>query len=344
MLADFDVARVSGGNTTMSMTPGTEPFVAPEVRKTAKVSPASDMFSFGITMLRVLVPDIWDTRMPKTTAEVIGMFDGTRDDDALSKHLLRDPLNFAGTGAADAASGSASAAEAEDLKLFCDVITKLLHADPGKRPSAAKLLDHAFFESVRLIEVSKEPTSVPRLLGGGACKVYTATHGGEQALADPTWEQSHFSQAAVQFHLMMGSQTNDRVREVLICVNDQLTAQFESKREALRREGKPDSEIWIFHGTGSQTNVDAIVTNGFVVPPAGRETNGAVHGRGIYGATGPNTPVTYARGTRQLLLCRSLPGREGQRESPGVDMWRPRLDWVVFADAASLLPVYVIKY
>jgi len=25
-------------------------------------------------------------------------------------------------------------------------------------------------------------------------------------------------------------------------------------------------------------------------------------------------------------------------------MWRPKDDWVVFADAAALLPVYVVKY
>ena len=68
---------------------------------------------------------------------------------------------------------------------------------------------------------------------------------------------------------------------------------------------------------------------------------------GIYAATGPDTPMAgYARNTNRVILCRALPGTEcqGQRGLADVDMWRPRDDWVVFADAASLLPVYVVRY
>jgi len=140
---------------------------------------------------------------------------------------------------------------------------------------------------------------------------------------------------------MIGAQRNVRVQEVLVTVNEALRVQFESKRDALDAAGKSTREIWVFHGTGSQDNIDSIITDGFRVPPAGEETNGARYGQGIYAATGPDTPMSiYARGTRQVVLCRALPGRECQ----GGDMWRPCSDWVVFADATSLLPVYVVKY
>jgi len=146
---------------------------------------------------------------------------------------------------------------------------------------------------------------------------------------------------------MIGMQRNVRVQEVLVIVNEALRVQFESKRDALDAAGKSTREIWVFHGTGSQDNIDFIITDGFRVPPAGEETNGARYGQGIYAATGPDTPMSiYARGTRQVILCRALPGREcqGRQADAQVDMWRPRSDWVVFADATSLLPVYVVKY
>ena len=46
-----------------------------------------------------------------------------------------------------------------------------------------------------------------------------------------------------------------------------------------------------------------------------------------------------------VILARALPGQQGARDADGgVDMWRPRRDWAVFADAASLLPVYVVRF
>ena len=55
--------------------------------------------------------------------------------------------------------------------------------------------------------------------------------------------------------------------------------------------------------------------------------------------------LTQAGSTSQVILARALPGQQGgQRPGGGADMWRPRQDWAVFADAASLLPVYVVRF
>ena len=98
----------------------------------------------------------------------------------------------------------------------------------------------------------------------------------------------------------------------------------------------------------SQEGINAIISGGFKV--GGRDgipiANGAAHGNGVYTATGPATPMqSYAGGTSQVILARALPGRQGARDAAGgADMWRPRRDWAVFADAASLLPVYVVRF
>jgi len=277
VLADFDVARVSSGGTTTGGAPGTEPFMAPEVANRNPVSPKADMFSFGVTMVCVLMAEIWDTRMPKTTMEVLEIFHREQDGSALSKHLLEEPLR-----SSEALVGSSGPViEAIECEQLFDVVSQLLNVDPIKRPSANQVLDHPFFEKIKLVEAPLAPTTPPRLLGDGACLVYTVTHAGEQASnAGMTWEQIHFNEAAVQFHLMIGAQRNVRVQEVLVIVNEALRVQFESKREALDAAGKPTHEIWVFHGTGSQANVDAIITGGFRVPPAGEETNGARYGQG----------------------------------------------------------------
>ena len=284
MLADFDVARVSGGETTMGMAPGTEPFIAPEVRLSAQVSPKSDMFSFGVTLVRVLLSEVWATRMPKSTGEVVELFQ-RGGDSALAELLLKSPVSLrraevSGGGGGGGGRSGPSVIETEQLKQLTDILTKLLSNDPAKRPTAEETLEHPFFAPVRLVEAA--PTTRPRLLAGGACQVHTVTHSGERALAtaESSWEQTHFNTAVAQFHLMMGAQRNVLTIEVEVCVNDALTAQFESKREALRAAGKPTGEIWVFHGTGSRVNIESIITRGFIVPPAGAETNGAVHGRG----------------------------------------------------------------
>ena len=104
------------------------------------------------------------------------------------------------------------------------------------------------------------------------------------------------------------------VKEVVVCVNETARQRFEAKRAELAAAGKPINEIWVFHGTSTQQNIDNIVSSGFRV--GGTDgvpiANGAVHGNGVYAATGPATPMkTYAGGTSKVILCRALPGKEG---------------------------------
>ena len=102
----------------------------------------------------------------------------------------------------------------------------------------------------------------------------------------------------------------------------------------------------MFHGTNKQKDIDSIMRGGFKVGGKGvAVTNGSRFGRGVYAATGPDTPmVGYAGNTSTVILCRALPGLVGPQEGSGVDMWRPKTDWTVFADPHSLLPVYVLRY
>ena len=105
------------------------------------------------------------------------------------------------------------------------------------------------------------------------------------------------------------------VNEVLVCVNESAKQRFEAKRAALAAAGKPTNEIWVFHGTASQQNIDSIISGGFRVGGVDGHAiaNAAVHGNGVYTATGPATPMgrTYAGHTSQVILCRALPGKTG---------------------------------
>ena len=136
------------------------------------------------------------------------------------------------------------------------------------------------------------------------------------------------------------------VSEVVVYINDVTKRQFEAKRNSLRAAGKPTNEIWVFHGTNKQKDIDSIMRGGFKVGGKGVAVkNGPRYGHGVYAATEPNTPMRgYAGRTSSVILCRALPGLEGPQGGSGVDMWRPKTDWTVFADPHSLLPVYVLRY
>lgn len=146
VLADFDVARVSNGGTTTAGASGTEPFMAPEVANRDEISPTADMFSIGVTMVCVLMPEIWDARMPKSTTMVLKLFNRDHDCSALSKHLLKEPL----PSTEALTEASVSVVEAIEREQLCDVVSQLLNADPTKRPGASNVLDHPFFEKIQL--------------------------------------------------------------------------------------------------------------------------------------------------------------------------------------------------
>ena len=105
------------------------------------------------------------------------------------------------------------------------------------------------------------------------------------------------------------------MNEVLVCVNESAKQRFEAKRAALAAAGKPTNEIWVFHGTASQQNIDSIISGGFRVGGVDGHpiANAAVHGNGVYTATGPATPMgSYAGHTSKVILCRALPGKTGR--------------------------------
>jgi hypothetical protein len=89
----------------------------------------------------------------------------------------------------------------------------------------------------------------------------------------------------------------------------------------LQAAGKDFNPIWIFHGSAPE-NIPKIMEEGFRV--GGKQypksqhwqggkfpvKNGAVHGEGVYSATGPNTPMAYSHSQNssgQIILVRFCP-------------------------------------
>ena len=82
------------------------------------------------------------------------------------------------------------------------------------------------------------------------------------------------------------------------------------------------------------------MTQGFLIGGVGnhRVVNGTAYGKGVYTATGPGTPMGYARNTKAVILARGL---EGQ---PGKDSTRVNSDWLIFRRSDHLLPRYIVYY
>ncbi len=75
-------------------------------------------------------------------------------------------------------------------------------------------------------------------------------------------------------------------------------------------------------------------------------TNGDVHGRGVYTATGPNTPMHYVGKNGNgncAILTKALEGVKGE-QGKGDCCWAPRGDWLVFKTGEQLLPTYVVHW
>ena len=135
------------------------------------------------------------------------------------------------------------------------------------------------------------------------------------------------------------------VTQVDVYENQRLRDCYNHTRSQLSGSGRSCEEIWVFHGTSAE-NVAAIMLNGFQA--GGSEgvpiVNGAVFGNGIYTAKGPDTPMSYGSGARQVILARALRGRCGRDSTGGDDSWEPKGDWVVFRKGEQLLPVFVVHF
>jgi hypothetical protein len=191
-------------------------------------------------MVAVLLPTVFQTKMPRTTAEVMQLFNGMCEGggpDGLATSLLESI-------GPDALYGEPNATDLE-FRLFSELLHSLLAADPAKRPTAEATSEHPFFSTVQVEQASHKPTTTPVAVGqSGECLTYRVHHGGEAA-TEATWESLHFNEAAVQFHLMLGGSGRVSVQEVLVCINESSRTRFEAKREALAAANKPTEEIWV---------------------------------------------------------------------------------------------------
>jgi hypothetical protein len=86
--------------------------------------------------------------------------------------------------------------------------------------------------------------------------------------------------------------------------------------------------------------------NGFLVGGAGVQVaNGTAYGQGVYSATGPNTPMGYAKSSNEVILAMAVKGKHTSgSQTAGSDSWSPKQDWMIFAKGEQLHPTYVVHY
>lgn len=154
-------------------------------------------------------------------------------------------------------------------------------------------------------------------------------------------DQHHFNIAAMQFCNLLNKAPDKILRVDVYVANTFVENRYYDRRKELKSISKDLSrELWVFHGTSDAKNFDRIMTQGFFIGGGGiiPAKNGAAHGKGVYTATGPSTPMSYARTTNAVILARAL---EGQ---PGKDSKRVNKDWLVLRRTDHLLPRYVVYY
>jgi hypothetical protein len=163
-------------------------------------------------------------------------------------------------------------------------------------------------------------------------------------------ELVEFNQAFGQYTHLLGKVAQENpVKQVDVYESLPVQVAYNQCKAQFSKRGFK-KEIWVFHGTSSADTVQTICTEGFKVagqPGGPLIANGAVHGLGIYAATGPKSPKFYGKDSRSVILCLALPGKRGndakQREVEE-DSWEPKKDWVVFKTGAQLLPKYVVHF
>jgi hypothetical protein len=133
-----------------------------------------------------------------------------------------------------------------------------------------------------------------------------------------------------------------RPNRVCLWINPELYARYQRKRAEFERLGKDTQPVWVFHGTKHEATLQ-ICQGGFKI--GGSDTavvNGTVHGKGVYTATGPGTPMGYNERLdptkKHVILAMALRGEDG------VDSRCPVRDWLLFTSADQLLPLYVVYY
>jgi len=174
-----------------------------------------------------------------------------------------------------------------------------------------------------------------------SCRVYRITR---QAASGVSKEAMEYNMWAAQLAKLSHVPINQiaQVDRVLYSAESPVIQAYYSKKRELGASGKGyDIEQYVFHGTGTETALRSIVTNGFIIggTVAGVPIlNGAAHGQGVYTAIGPTTPMGYGVGTGKVVLARTMPG------VLNIHSVRPNGDWIVFRDPALLLPLAIITF
>lgn len=132
---------------------------------------------------------------------------------------------------------------------------------------------------------------------------------------------------------------------------------FEEKKSNFKKRGISTEEVWVFHGTASVGNINAIMRDGLKAggsDPAVPVKNGASYGHGVYSSVNFLTAAGYSKGLNKVILARALKGNCSSAGSyPLVsthapanyyDSWQPQPEWYVFKDGHQICPLYVIHY
>jgi len=207
VLCDFDVSRcstgVTGTTTTRVVVVGTEPYIAPEMFKVSSHSaqPAADIFSLGVTLLEVLLPEVFGTHMLNKSIDVVKLVQTNQH--ALSEKLFTHLMDTsASTPSSECMSVVTAVAPpstteittAQDLLIA--LLRGMLCGQPKARPTTQQILDDAFFVEVQ-VEKTLVPTSTPVCThsdGDAKCVAYRIVHPGEVAVSNPSWENLQFNE------------------------------------------------------------------------------------------------------------------------------------------------------
>lgn len=175
----------------------------------------------------------------------------------------------------------------------------------------------------------------------------------EDAAATRSLDLEHFSKSAFQFCNLTDKPPSSVLMVDVYVDNHFVEEQFYDTRRRFREKyDEKGRECWVFHGTRSE-NIAKIMVEGFGV--GGEDVgvkNGSAYGKGVYTATGPTTPITYARDCRCIILARALEGKHSPtKRHPNpketlqtCDSWSPVKHWMVFRKGCQLLPRYVVYY
>jgi hypothetical protein len=160
-----------------------------------------------------------------------------------------------------------------------------------------------------------------------------------------TRELAEFNFAYAQLQKLLVSSTSV-IRNIRVQQVDVYESPLVERNYAIKKLSMAQSrELWVFHGTN---NIEAIMSGGFKVGGQDigvRVVHGSVFGFGVYTATGPNTPMQYARSSgenKRVILAKALEGKKGPHGTS--DCWAPKDDWLVFKTGEQLLPKYVVYW